>query len=73
MTGMDSPDFIGDIGAADTGLLAVEEDGRWYLSPTETLGDTMLQGLKVWDRETLQQYIDWLIEVGGEAGSAALF
>jgi len=73
MTGMDLPDFIGDIGAADTGLLAVEEDGRWYLSPTETLGDTMLQGLKVWDRETLQQYIDWLIEVGGEAGSAALF
>ena len=73
MTGMEMPDFIGDIGAAETGLLAVEEDGRWYLSPTETLGDTMLQGLKVWDRDTLQQYIDWLIEVGGEAGSAALF
>jgi hypothetical protein len=72
-TGVEMPDFLGDLGSADTGLLAVEEDGRWYVSPTETLGDTLLQGLNMWDRETLQQYIDWLIEFGGEASSAALF
>ncbi len=73
LTGVEMPDFLGDLGAADTGLLAVQEDGRWYLSPTETLGDGLLQGLKVWDRDTLQQYIDWLIEFGSEASSAALF
>ncbi|MBT8246740.1 MAG: hypothetical protein KJN73_02930 [Acidimicrobiia bacterium] len=73
LTGVDMPDFLGDIAAADTGLLAVKEGDRWYVSPTETLGDAMLQGLKVWDRDTLQDYIDWLIEFGGEASSAALF
>lgn len=73
MTGTEMPDFLSDLGAADTGILAVEEDGRWYVSPTETVGDGFLQALKIWDRDTLQQYIDWLIVFGSEAGSAALF
>ena len=72
--GIEMPDFMSDMASAEIGLVAVQEDdGRWYVSPTETLGDTMLQGLRIWDRETIQQYIDWLIEFGGEAGSAALF
>ncbi|MBT8217517.1 MAG: hypothetical protein HKO63_08565 [Acidimicrobiia bacterium] len=70
LTQPDMPDFVGDIGAANIGFLAVEEDGRWYVSPTESMGDVMLQGLKIWDAETLQQYIEWIIEVG--AGSADL-
>lgn len=77
VTGLEMPDFLSDIGAAETGLIAVKEKvgekDRWFVSPTETLGDTMLQGLKVWDRDTLQQYIDWLIQFSGEASSAALF
>lgn len=63
--GVETPDFLGDLGTANTGLIAVEEDGRWYVSPTESLGDALLQGLRVWDKATLQQYIDWLIGVGG--------
>ncbi len=66
---IETPDFLGDLGAANTGILVVEEDGRWYVSPTETLGDAMLQGLMVWDKATLQEYIDWLIEVGTGASS----
>ncbi len=73
LTGIETPDFLGDLGAAETGLVAVEEGGRWYVSPTETTGDALLQGLKIWDKPTLQEYIDWLVEVGSEASSAAFF
>lgn len=73
LTGVEMPDFLGDLGAAEIGLVAVEEDGRWFVSPTETLGDAMLQGLRIWDKATLQEYIDWLIEFGSEANTAALF
>lgn len=73
MTGVETPDFLSDLGGANTGVVTVEEDGRWYVSPTETLGDAMLQGLKIWDRDTLQEYIDWLIEIGSGANSAQLF
>ncbi len=69
LTGIETPDFLGDLGAADTGILAVEEDGRWYVSPTETLGDAVLQGLKIWDKETLQEYIEWIVEVGSGSDS----
>ena len=82
LTGVEMPDFLGDLGAAETGLVVVEEDirtdegtvvSRWFVSPTETLGDSLLQGLKIWDKATLQEYIDWLIEVGSGASAAALF
>jgi hypothetical protein len=73
LTGTEMPDFLGDLGAAETGLVAVQEDGRWFVSPTETLGDSLLQGLKIWDKATLQEYIDWLIEVGSEANATAFF
>ena len=69
----DTPDFLGDIGAANTGIVAVEENGKWYVSPTETLGDAMLQGLEIWDTDTLQEYIEWLIEVGMETGPGVSF
>lgn len=73
ITGIETPDFLADLGAANTGLIAVEEDGRWYVSPTESLGDALLQGLMVWDKATLQQYIDLLIELGSGAGSGLTF
>lgn len=73
MGGLEMPDFLGDLGAAETGLVTVEEDGRWFVSPTETLGDMLLQGLRIWDKATLQEYIDWLIEAGSEASATALF
>lgn len=73
LAGIEMPDFLNDLGAAQTGLVAVEEDGRWYVSPTETAGDGLLQGLKIWDKATIQEYIDWLIELGDGANSAALF
>lgn len=68
MSGIEPPDFLGDLRAAEIGILAVEEDGRWYVSPTETLGDAVLQGLKIWDAATLQEYIDWIVEVGSNSG-----
>ncbi len=73
VTGMEMPEFLSDLSTANTGLLAVEDGGSWYVSPTETFGDAMLQGLKIWDRDTLQQFIEWLIEVGSEASSESLF
>jgi hypothetical protein len=73
LTGVEMPDFLGDLGAAETGLVAVEENGRWFVSPTETLGDSLLRGLKIWDRATLQQYIDWLIEFGIGANTTGFF
>ncbi|MDH3539597.1 MAG: hypothetical protein OEP52_06360 [Acidimicrobiia bacterium] len=73
LTGVEMPDFLGDLRAAETGLIAVEENGRWFVSPTETLGDTLLQGLQIWDKATLQEYIDWLVEVGSEANATAFF
>lgn len=73
ITGVETPDFLGDLGNADTGLIAVEEDGRWYVSPTETLGDAVLQGLSIWDEATLQQYIDWLLELDATGGAGLTF
>ena len=67
------PELLSDIGAANIGMVAVEEDGRWYVSPTETLGDVMLQGLKIWDAATLQEYIDWVIDVGMGSGPSLSF
>ena len=73
ITGVETPDFLGDLGTANTGLIAVEEDGRWYVSPTETLGDAVLQGLMIWDEATLQQYIDWLIDLDAPSGAGLTF
>jgi hypothetical protein len=73
VSGIEMPDFLGDLGTAETGLIAVEDGGRWYVSPTETLGDALLAGLEVWDRDTLQAYIEWLIELGSGANSGTLF
>jgi hypothetical protein len=73
ITGVETPDFLGDLGSAETGLIAVEEDGRWYVSPTETLGDAVLQGLRIWDEATLQQYIDWLIDLDASGGAGLSF
>ena len=69
----DTPDFLADLGAANTGIVAVEEGGKWYVSPTETLGDMMLEGLKMWDADTLQQYIEWVIELGMETSPGLSF
>ncbi|MDH3607428.1 MAG: hypothetical protein OER12_10595 [Acidimicrobiia bacterium] len=69
--GIETPNFLSDLGAAEIGILTVEEGDWWYLSPTETIGDGILQGLKLWDATTLQQYIDWIVELG--SGSGALF
>ena len=69
----DTPDFLADIGAANMGIVAVEEGGKWYVSPTETLGDMVLEGLKIWDAETLQEYIEWVVEVGMETSPGLTF
>ncbi|MGI9648537.1 MAG: hypothetical protein ACR2OI_08465 [Acidimicrobiia bacterium] len=73
ITGVETPDFLGDLGTANTGLIAVEEDGRWYVSPTETLGDAVLQGLLIWDEATLQEYIDWLVQLDATSGAGLSF
>lgn len=69
---LELPDFLGDVQPATTGLIAVEEDGRWYVSPTYTVGDALLESLKVWDAESIQQYIDFLTTLDMGA-SPALF
>ncbi len=72
--GFELPAFPGELANANTGLLVVEENGRWYVSPTETIGDGILGALKAWDKDTLQDYIDWALELGRgvDPGSALL-
>ncbi|MCC5951056.1 MAG: hypothetical protein JJU45_03070 [Acidimicrobiia bacterium] len=49
-----------DAGLADMlGLSVVERDGRWYLSPTRTVLDTMNEAMAQFDREDIEGWLDW--------------
>ena len=69
----DLPEFLSDIGSAQVGLIAVQgEDKRWYVSPSHTIGDAIVQSLDVWDAATIQEYLDFLMDFDMGA-SPALF
>lgn len=56
------PDLLANVGPTNAGIIVVQEGDGWYLSPSHTLGDAIVQWLRVWDAKTIQDYIEFLMD-----------
>ena len=58
----------------DAGFVAVERNGRWFVSPTRTLLDDLTAVLKVFDRSDLDRMADYVRQfLGGAIGGSQTF
>lgn len=63
---MTPPSLSFDGEQPDVGIVTTEVDGRWYISPTRTLLDTLVESLELFQRSDLDALRDY---VGGLFGS----
>jgi hypothetical protein len=64
-------------GGAKSGIVVVQEDGKWYVSPTGTLTDPIINVLKSLDQAKLSQLVTSITDLGtklsGDLGSGGSF
>lgn len=58
--GVDMPSFLTDLDSGSMGVVARRVDGRWYVSPFETMFDTYLALLRQLDRNDVDEMVDFL-------------
>ena len=58
------PDFNIFTSSPRLGILAVEFDGLWYVSPLGTMFSAQVETVAAIDATKLEELVDWMIEVG---------